>query len=160
VLLIGVAGILQSSLAPYLQMNTVHPNLVFSLVLTLGVSANQWSHALLWAFLGGALLDMLSGVSFGTFTISTMITVLLALIWRPRLMSNRLLPIFLIFPYSIVFNVIAVAIFASYGYTVSWLQLLSTVIIPESSLNLLVLVVLLPGLLWLNRRRSRNDLTM
>lgn len=158
-LLLGLAVILQSSLAPFFHINNVHPNLVFVLVLAWSL-LKDWQIAIAWAFLSGALLDIVSGVSFGTFSLGLMLTATLATFWQRRYFANVILPLLLTFPYSVLFSLSVLISLWLTGYSVNWSSVLTKIVFPESLMNVVVMALIFPLLLWLDKHEKRSNLTI
>jgi rod shape-determining protein MreD len=155
--LLTLAIILQTTLSRYLNINDIHPNLVLVLVLSCSL-LKGWQPAILLALAGGVFLDLLSGVRLGTFTISLMITALLTTFWQTRYFANMTLPILLAFPYSLLFNLLILISLRLSGYSVAWLEILRTIVVPESLLNVLVMALIYPLLIWFNNQRQKGEL--
>jgi hypothetical protein len=69
-----------------------------------------------------------------------------------------ILPILLAFPYSLLFNLLILIALRLSGYSVAWLEILRTIVVPESLLNVLVMVIIYPLLTWLNNQRQKGEL--
>jgi rod shape-determining protein MreD len=151
--LLTLAVILQTTLNRYLNINDIHPNLVLVFVLSCSL-LKGWQRAILLALAGGIFLDLLTSVHLGIFTISLMITALLATFWQTRYFANMILA----FPYSLLFNLLILIALRLSGYSVAWLEILRTIVVPESLLNVLVMVIIYPLLTWLNNQRQKGEL--
>jgi len=113
---------------------------------------------MVWAFLGGFLLDIFSGTHFGLFTASLMITAALANFWHPKQITKTLLPILLIFPYTLLFNLIILIDLQLSGYTIAWKNAMMGLVFPEGIINVAAMAVIFPLTLWFNRTGQQNDL--
>lgn len=157
-LLIGVA-VLQSTLAPFVTFYAVHINLVLVLVLAWSLLRDA-SEVVMWALLGGMILDMYSSTPFGIFTISLILTALLANFWQTRQISNTILPILLALPYTFIFNMVVLIALQGLGYPIDWRQVLSGTVFPEGVVNIVAMAVVYPIFAWLNRTSRGNSLSI
>ena len=157
-LLIGVA-VLQSTLAPFVTFYTVHVNLVLVVVLAWSLLRDA-SEVVMWALLGGMILDMYSSMPFGIFTISLILTALLANFWQTRQISNTILPILLALPYTFIFNIIVLIGLQGLGHRIGWGAVLSSTVFPEGVVNVAAMAVIYPVFARLNRTSQRNGLSI
>lgn len=155
----ALAIILQSSLGPFFHLNNVQPNLVFVLVLALSL-LEGWPEGLGWALVGGLWLDIVAGMPIGTFSLGLMLITGTAIFWQRRYFANIILPFLLTIPYSILFSLSVLITLRLSGYSVPWGQMFSKVIFPESLMNMGLMALIWPALLWLDRRQRRGALTI
>jgi rod shape-determining protein MreD len=156
-LLLGLA-VVQSSLGPFLSVAGVHPDLV--LVAVLGWTILRGSEeGLLWAVLGGLILDVWSGGPFGVATLSLVLAGRLALLGYGRVFGGYLvLPLALAFPLSLVYYLSYTLLLNLLDRPVAWLPALSYVILPASLINIAATFLLLPFLRLLHRRTGREEI--
>ena len=150
---------LQSALAPFLSFYTVHPDLLLVLVVAWSM-VNDLEDSLPLAFVGGALLDLLSPGPFGLFIFSVLVVVLVAGFWRDKLSYNSfLLAILLMLPYSILFYLIILPLLWVTGYPMTGLgQAFASIIFPASLMNVGVMAGVYPLFCWLNRFKQQDEL--
>ncbi len=140
-LLLLLAGLLQSAFLSQVTLFGVHPNLVLALVVLWGMLRGGRA-GLLWAFVGGIELDLYSVTPFGTFTVALLVIALLvgfadALPFRP----TALVPASFMFLLSPLFHFIAMVMMQSLGWEVAWARRWS--MLPASALLDATLVLLL-----------------
>ena len=153
-----MAGILQSVTAPYLNFNQVHPNLVMALVFGLCMII-RLREVLALAFFGGLILDLFSGIDFGLYTLSMLMMAILAGYWQTKQISGTPLPILLIWPYTVIFNLSALLLLRfNNEYPIRWGAVLTQVVFVEGLLNVAAMLVLFPLILWSYRLRERHTL--
>jgi rod shape-determining protein MreD len=145
------ATLLQSTLAPYIQINGVHPDLV--LVLVIGWTfLRGLPDGFIWALIGGLSLDLLSGGPFGLFTLVVGLIALLTSLFHGRLFgSSIILPLILTFPLSLLFNGLALLLLSVLGRPVIWNETLSYILVPVAIFNTVAMLFTFPLLYLLNR---------
>lgn len=157
-LLILVAT-LQSALAPYVHFNQVHPNFVLVLVLAWSF-VKDGQEVFLWAFWGGFILDMLSDIPFGIFTLSLIITAGLANFWQNKYSGHTLLLVLLALPYTFLFNLFVLIYMQWVGYAIDWRSVIIRIIFPEAIINIVVMTLILPFMIWFIRFTQKDELTI
>lgn len=145
------ATLLQSTLAPYLKINGVHPDLV--LVVVIGWTfLRGLREGAAWAFIGGLSLDLLSGGPFGLFTFTIVVATLITSLFHGRLFgSSIILPLSLTFPLSLLFNGLALLLLNLLGRPVVWNEAFALVLVPVALFNTAVMLLVFPLLYLLNR---------
>lgn len=150
---------LQSALAPYLHFNHVHPNFILVVVLAWSF-VKDIKEVFFWAFWGGFMLDMLADVPFGVFTLSLIITAGLANFWQNRYSGHLLLPILLVLPYTILFNLFVLIYMQWVGYAIDWRSVIIRIVFPEAMINIILMALVLPLLIWFNKFTQKDELTI
>ena len=87
ILLIFLAAILQISLFPKISIFSALPNLIFLATMIL-IFTNREDEALIWAGLGGILLDLFSPVRFGIFLFPLLVIYFLTSILVKRIFTD------------------------------------------------------------------------
>lgn len=146
-----IATLLQSTLAPYIRVNGVHPDL--ALVIVIGwIILRGLREGLSWALIGGLSLDFLSGGPFGLFTLTMLIVALATSLFHGRLFgSSIILPLGLTFPLSLLFNGLALLLLNILGRPVIWPEAFSYVLVPVAIFNTVTMLFIFPLLYLLNR---------
>ena len=145
------AALLQTTLAPYININGVHPDLVLVLVIGWTVLRGL-EEGLIWAFIGGISLDFFSGAPFGVFTLAMLVAAFVAGLFHGRTFgSSIVLPLGLAFPLSLLFNTLALLLLNLLGRPIDWLDAFTNVVLPVSLFNTGVMMVIFPLLYLLNR---------
>lgn len=141
--LLLLAALLQSSLLWALSVWGVHPTLMLSIVL-------GWSllrggrEGLLWALVGGGLLDLLSAAPFGTFTVALLtIAFLSGLIEQILFHPPAWLPVVIMLLASPLFHFISLVMMQSLGWPVNWARL-GNVLLPAALLDAFTILLLFP----------------
>ncbi len=156
-----IAGVLQSALTPFLSFHTVHPDLLLVVVVAWSM-LRDLEDSLPLAFVGGALLDLLSPTPFGLFTLGVLLVSLVTGFWRDKLPDTPfLLAILLMLPYSILFYLIFLPLLWAAGYPMTGLgQVFVGIIFPASLMNVGVMALVYPLFRRLDRSRQQNELTI
>jgi rod shape-determining protein MreD len=148
--LIG-AVLLQITLAPFVKINGVHPDLVLLLVIG-WIILRDLGEGLVWALLGGVSLDLASSAPFGVFTLTMLLVALVASASHGRVFgSSIVLPLSLTFPLSLLFNGLALLLLTLFGRPVVWSDAFFDVLLPVAIFNTAVMVLVFPLLYLLNR---------
>lgn len=142
---------MQVSLAPFVKISGVHPDLV--LILVVGwVILRGLGEGMVWALIGGISLDFFSAAPFGVFTLSLVLTAAAANISHGRVFgSSIVLPLSLTFPLSFLFNGFALLLLDLLGRPIIWTDAFFSVLLPAAVFNTAVMVFVFPGLYLLNR---------
>jgi rod shape-determining protein MreD len=145
--LLALAAALQSSLLPQLTGRAV-PGLVFLLVVCWAIDTD-WQQGVVWAFIGGIMLDLLSSLPVGTSTIP-----LLVLAYPLGGVGEQIyrlrLPLLLGVGFfgTLAQQLLMLILIALLGHRVAWLQNFSSIILPTMFYNVLLI---LPVSWFLNR---------
>ena len=161
VILVG-ATLLQTTVAPYVKINGVHPDLVLVIVIAWGILRGM-PDSFFWASVGGLSLDLISAAPFGIFTLALWLVTWLANTIHGRTFgSSIVLPLALTFPFSLLFNGLALflrlTLFEISTFPVDWLRIVgdwslgfSSVIVPVAIFNTGLMLLVFPLLYLLNR---------
>ncbi len=150
--LLGLAATIQAGLLPLLSLQGGGPNLVFLLVLSWAINADL-ATGIVWAFIGGIMLDLLSALPLGTSCIALLVLVF-AISGIGRQMYGLGLPTLaaLTVAGTAVQQITQMVLMIILGYRVSFVQDLTYVVLPTMFYNL---VLVLP-VYWFTRRMQRR----
>jgi rod shape-determining protein MreD len=155
--LLGLA-LIQTSIGPFFTILGVRADLVLVAVIGWTILRGP-GEGLVWAIVGGAALDLLSGGPFGVATIALIITSLLASLGYGRVFGARLvIPLAITFPLSLVYYVVYAVLLSVLNRPVDWLLALSDVILPASLLNIAAMFLVFPLLRLLHRKTGREEI--
>lgn len=145
------ATLVQTTLAPFVKISGVHPNLVLLLVIG-WIILRGLGEGLEWALIGGLGLDVMSGAPFGVFTLTMVLVAITSGAAHGRLFgSSIVLPLSLTFPLSLLFDGLALLLLALGGRPVVWAGALTSIILPAAIFNTAVMLLIFPFLYLLNR---------
>ncbi|MBN1994281.1 MAG: rod shape-determining protein MreD [Anaerolineae bacterium] len=153
------AALAQTTLAPYLKISGVHPDLVFVLVIG-WITLRGLEEGFFWALIGGLSLDFLSGAPFGLFTLTMLLVALVTNLFHGRLFgSSIVLPLGLTFPLSLLFNGLALLFLTLLGRHIMWDVAFFSKLLPVSIFNTMVMMLAFPLLYLLNRFLTPRQLS-
>jgi rod shape-determining protein MreD len=151
--------VIQSGLDPSLAIAGLHPDLVLVAVMSWTLLRGT-EEGLLWAVIGGLILDLLSGGPFGASLIALVFTALLAMVGYGRVFGGYLvLPLALTFPLSLTYYLLYTLLLSLLNKPMAWLPALTYVILPASLFNVAAMFFLFPLLRLLHRRTGREEIT-
>ena len=157
-ILIG-ATLLQTTIFPFIEINQVHPDLVFVVVIG-WIILRGLREGLVWALLGGLCLDLVSGAPFGIWTLALILVALVANLSHGRVFgSSIVLPLSLTFPLSFVFNGLALLFLYFLGRSIVWVDAFSNVLFPAALFNTAAMILIFPLLYLLNRTLHPQQLS-
>lgn len=140
-------AVLQTTLVPGFRVWGVYPNLPLIVVASWSL-LHGVREGVVWGFVAGVALDLLSGAPFGAATLSLMAVGALSGLGQVTVFRTHLvLPLVVTFLTSIVFGLTFLAILQISGHTVAWGDSLVHSLLPAAVLN----VALVPVVYWLMR---------
>jgi len=115
---------------------------------------------MIWAFVGGFVLDLLSGGPLGAMSLSLMvISILASRQWGSELGSVFVQLILLGLGLCFLYHFLLLLTLGWSGYTVDWAYGLSRIAGPSAILNALLIPFVYQPLAWLDRRSRPEGLT-
>ncbi len=149
----------QEALLARLSLLGARPDLVFAAVLAWGMLRGS-AEGMVWAFIGGLVLDLLSGGPMGGMTLALLLIALLAGRRWGRELTPVGLQVFLLgLGLGFLYHLLLLTILAWSGAAVDWAYDLARVAAPSAIANGLLSVLLYPALAWLDRRTRAEGLT-
>ncbi len=148
--LVAIAALIHVTWLPRLP---VRPDLMLALVVAWSLLRGL-EEGLLWAFVGGVLLDLLSAGPFGAFTIGLLVAALIGgIVHRTVFTSGFFWPTATMIATTLLFHPMYLAVVNVAGLKVPW-SAVSQVIVPVLVWNVVILLLLLAPLAWLHRRTA------
>ena len=149
-LLAGLVALSALIHVTWLPRLPVRPDLMLVLVVAWSLLRGM-EEGLLWAFVGGILLDLLSAGPFGAFTIGLLVAALIGgIVHRTVFTSGFFWPTATMIATTLLFHPIYVTVLNAARVSVPW-SAVSQVIVPVLVWNVVLLLVLLTPLAWLHR---------
>ncbi|TVR18945.1 MAG: rod shape-determining protein MreD [Anaerolineaceae bacterium] len=146
------AAIMQATFLPNMRLFGGAPDLVYLLVLAWAINANL-TNSILWAFVGGLAVDLLSVQPLGTSTFGMLLTVFVINGLGDQLYRIGVLTLIaLVFVGTVVQQISILGILALTGFAVDWLYGLSYIIAPTIVYNLIAIW----PVYWFVRRVQRR----
>jgi rod shape-determining protein MreD len=158
-LILLALALVESSWGRAISIAPVHPDLVLVAVISWTILCGT-TEGLVWAVVGGLCLDLFSSGPFGLTVIPLVAVSLLARLGYSRVFgAHIILPLFLTFPFSVVYYLVYAFLLYLWGRPIVWGDALTHVILPASLLNIGAMLVLFPLLRWLHRRTGPQEMT-
>ncbi len=152
-LLIAIAGLVQTTMLPVLVPQLVHldvrPDLMVLLIVAV-VLADSLREATIWAFAGGIFLDLLSGLPLGANALCLLLVAVLAYLGsRNPFRVQLVMPLGMIFVCTVFYYLLLLALRTLLGYHFSWGDALAGVVLPTALLNVALMPLVYTFVLWL-----------
>jgi rod shape-determining protein MreD len=149
-LLVAIA-IVQGTVLPHLAIRGVFPELPVLAVASWSLLRGS-RQGLVWGFIAGLAVDLLSGAPFGAATLAMLAAGGLAGLARDRSLQLRMfLPVVTAFLATAVYALVFLTVIRLSGQAVPWLDTLYRIVLPAAGLNA-VLMPVVYGLLYLLHR--------
>jgi len=157
-IILFIASLVQSVVLPQAVPLPARPELVVMLVVA--VCLVEGLHdAIIWGFMGGLLLDLMSGPGFpiGSNALLLVLVALLASLGQTDPFRNQVLvPLATVFIATIFYQVMIMLLAFALGQQVPFLDNLLRVALPAAVLNTILMPVAYSALLWLSERIGRR----
>jgi rod shape-determining protein MreD len=149
--LLLAAAILQTSVMPHLAIWGVFPDLPLLIVVNWSLVRGA-REGIVWGFVAGIALDLLSGAPFGAATLSLMVVGLLSGLAPTSVAHAQLvLPPVTVFLATLAYDLIFLSVVQVAGHSVDWGGTLLRIALPSALLN----AVLTPPFFWIARTLDR-----
>jgi rod shape-determining protein MreD len=149
-LLLAVA-ILQTSVVPHLAVWGVFPDLPLLIVVNWSLVRGA-REGIVWGFVAGVSIDLLSGAPFGAATFSLMLVGLLASLASATVVRvQSVLPPVTVFLVTLVYDLVFLSVVQVAGQPVDWGASLLRIALPSAALN----AILTPPFFWIARTLDR-----
>ncbi|MBC7227686.1 MAG: rod shape-determining protein MreD [Thermoflexales bacterium] len=157
--LLTAAALTQSTALAGVSLFGARPDVVFLLVAVWAFLRGPVEGAV-WAFIGGLLLDTLSGGPFGSFTLALLAAALMVgQQWGRELGSTAFQLMLLVLVACFLSHAVLLLAMSATGYPVNWQYALSHTAGPSALLNALLAPVVHLPLSWLDRRTRPEGIT-
>ena len=154
VVALGAASIFQVVVVPKLAVRGVYPDLILLLVIAKSLLAGRHD-AIIWGFVGGLWMDILSGGAMGASSLALMATALLTGFGHNAIFRRHFfVPSFAALCGSLVFSLVYLAILVVVGYRFQPDLLVIELIVPVCLYNSAVMFLATP---LLNRLPEKVD---
>jgi rod shape-determining protein MreD len=153
-----IALVQDSALVPVTILGG-HPDLVLLAVVAWGLLRGS-AEGMIWAFIGGIVLDLLSGGPLGGITLALLIVAFLAgRQWGSELGSTYVQLVLLTIVVTFLYHVVLLLVLSWADHPVDWIYGLSRVAGPSTVVNAAVVPLVYRPLVWLDRRTRPEGLT-
>ena len=156
--LLGALALLQSTIFPHLAILNAWPNLVLLAVV-------GWTllrgliEGLVWAFIGGLWLDLLSGGVFGLSMVTLVLVAFAVSFLEANLFrEHTVLVLAIVILAQLLYGVVALAVLRLLGHPVATWTMFWRIVIPTALYTSLLTPAVFPALRWLHRHTGREQL--
>jgi rod shape-determining protein MreD len=148
--IMALAAVAQSTILTHYHFYS--GTLDLGLLIVLGWSlTGESGGGVVWGFMGGLCLDLLSGGPFGSMTLGLTVVAYLAGLTEGRFWgSHVLLPLAVALLGTAVFHAVNLALLSATGYAVSWGGGLAAVVLPSALVNTLLMLPIYYALRWVH----------
>jgi rod shape-determining protein MreD len=152
-------ALIQDVVLTQLPVSGGQPDIILLAVVAWGLLRGP-AEGMIWAFIGGILLDLFSGGPMGGITLALLLVAFLAgQQWASELGLAYVQLILLTLILSFLYHLLLLLILSWRGYPVEWAYSLPRVAAPSAALNAVLAPFIYRPLVWLDRRTRPEGLT-
>jgi rod shape-determining protein MreD len=156
--LLVIVAFLQTTIMPHLAIWDVFPDLPVLVVVSWSLLRGP-REGVVWGFIQGVAVDLLSGAPFGAATLSLIAAGALAgLSGTTAFRAHFALPLLTMFVATIVYDMIFLLMVQISGDAVSWLDTLFRIVLPSAVLNTILTPLVLGGTRILHNRFRKEEM--
>jgi rod shape-determining protein MreD len=157
--LLFLLALLQSTVMPRIEVLGVRPDLVLLAVTSWSILRGP-EEGMLWALVGGVIMDLLSGAPFGVSTLALLL-VSFGAGSGPRnvIRLDILLPIAIIPPATLLYHVVTLGLMSALGWRTSWSASMRQIVLPSLLVNSIGMPFVYLLLRSLHRHTAREEIT-
>ena len=156
--LLAAVAILQATVLPHLAIWGVFPDLPLLVVIGWSLVRGK-REGLIWGFIAGVTVDLLSGAPFGAATLPMMAVGLLAGMGQATVFgAHAALPMLAMFLATLVYDLLFLSIVYISGQDVMWLDAFMRIILPSAALNALLMPIAFWGMRKLSTWFGREEM--
>jgi rod shape-determining protein MreD len=151
-------AILQTTIVPHLAIWGVFPNLPLLIVVSWSLLQGA-RKGIIWGFVAGLAVDLLSGAPVGTATLSLMAASLMAGLGRATIFQTFFaMSLVAMFLATAVYGLCFMLILQISGQHVDWLNSLLRIVLPSALLNALLTPIVFGLMRWLYLRFGQKEM--
>lgn len=133
--MLSAAGLLQSTLLYPISLWGVKPDFVLSMAVAWSLLRGT-EEGMLWGFIGGVMLDFLTGTPFGVYILAMVAACFLASVGQMSIFpTNITLPLLAIGAASIAYYLLSLLLLRATGWPVAWREATVGIVLPAMLLN-------------------------
>lgn len=156
--LLVVVAILQSTVMPHLAVWGVFADLPVLLVVSWGLLRGP-KEGILWGFIAGAAVDLISGAPFGAATLSLMLVGFLSGLGKNSIFSAHIVFLVLaMFLSTIIYNLCFLVILWISGQPMAWVDSFVRIVLPSAALNAVLTPIVFLPMRWLYSHFSHEEM--
>ncbi len=153
-----VVVILQATVVPHLAVWGVFADLPVLLVVSWGLLRGP-REGILWGFIAGVVVDLISGAPFGAATLSLMLVGFLSGLGKNSAFTVHIVfPAVIMFLATVLYNVCFLLIVWISGQPVIWLDSFVRIVLPSAVLNAVLAPIIFLPMRWLHVRFGQEEL--
>lgn len=158
--LLVIVAVLQTTLVPHLAIWGVFADLPLLVVVSWSLLRGA-REGVIWGFVAGLVVDLLSGAPFGAATLSLIAVGFLSGLGEATVFRTHVaLPLVAVFLATILYDLLFLLIVQISGQAVSWLDSLFRVVLPSAVLNAVLTPIVFGVMRWLYTRLSREEMEL
>ncbi len=116
---------------------------------------------IVWGFIGGLILDFLSGVTLGSYAFTLTLVAYVASLGQLTIYrTNPLFPSMTALTTNIIHDCILLIVLSATGYAVAWYDALLRITMPTALLSALMMPLIYRALAWLHRRTMPEEIEL
>jgi len=143
---------------PHLTILGVKPDLMLLVVVSWSLLRGA-KEGVIWAFIGGIGLDLVSGAPFGTFTVILVALSLLAGLGELSVFRTHIaLPLIATSVATLAYDLFFLLLLQIKGCSIEWADSLTKVVLPSILLNVLLSPLVYKVLYWLHRKTGPEEM--
>lgn len=153
-----IASLVQAVVLPQAVPISARPHFVVLLVVAVCLAESLYE-SVIWAFMGGLMLDLMSGpaVPLGTNALILVLLALLASLGQADPFHNLLLvPLVTAFAATLFYHILMMGVTIVLGHNVALLDNILRVALPGAILNAILMPVAYSAILWMSERVGRR----
>ncbi len=142
----------------HLTIAGVKPDLTLLVVISWS-SLRGAEEGVLWGFIAGLSLDVVSGAPFGVSTLAMLIVSFLSGLGEVNIFGTHIaLPLTTVFFATIFYDLLFLLLLEVTGWSVVWFESFIKLILPSALLNVALMPVVYWAMRWLHRRTGREQI--
>ncbi|MGD8623900.1 MAG: rod shape-determining protein MreD [Anaerolineae bacterium] len=150
--LLIVVGVVQATIVPHLTLWGVFADLPVLIVASWGLLQGA-RDGIVWGFVAGLVVDLLSGAPFGAGTFALMAAGFVSGLGEATVFRTHIaLPLVAMFLATLIYNLVFMLILQIMGKPVAWFESLWRIVLPSAVLNTLLMPLVYGTLRLLHRR--------
>jgi rod shape-determining protein MreD len=156
--LLVVVVILQATVVPHLAVWGVFADLPVLLVVSWGLLRGP-REGILWGFIAGVVVDLISGAPFGAATFSLMVVGLLSGLGKSSIFAGHIVfPVVTMFLSTVLYNMCFLLIVWISGQRVAWLDSSVRIVLPSAVLNAILAPTVFLPMRWVCMRFGQEEM--
>jgi rod shape-determining protein MreD len=153
-------ALVQSTVTPNVKLLGVQPDLMLMVVVSWSLLRGS-EEGMLWALIGGIMIDMFSTVPFGASTLALLITSFLSGLGHRNIFRLALLVPALVIPVAtLLYQLILYGLLYAFGSRTNLMITLSRIVFPSMLVNTLGMPIVYLTARLLHRRTKREEIAL